>query len=449
MVADTQNYTDGSRDSGEDVRGLDELQAPPPLPFPKDNETASDVRRGRPSSELYLEDQGEDTLVESAPEPRQDPTQRPSEHVLSRERSRWRRLLNELHVISHLIFFALLGTLARLGLQWLTFYPGAPVTTSVLWANVGGSFFMGFLSEDRQLFQFPSHLRKPSMTSSDLKAQHNKHKKTIPLYIGLTTGFCGSFTSFSSFMRDAFLALSNDLPSPYNHPLPSPAPSFSTTQPRNAGYSVLAPLAILLIEPALSLSALFVGAHTALALSPLLPSLRPPTLRILDPLLLPLALLAWLATIILTILTPNTVWRGEALFALVFAPLGSLLRFYASLHLNPRIKAFPLGTFVVNILGTAVLGMSYGLQRVRLGAVAGGSVVGCQVLQGVEDGFCGCLTTVSTWVAELQGLRRRDAYVYGLVSVAVGLAVLVVVMGSVRWGVGWTEPVCVTGRTSS
>src|SRR5436305_11274869 len=59
----------------------------------------------------------------------------------------------QLYTVSYLVLFSMLGTLARLGVQALTFYRGAPVVTSVLWANFGGSLIMGFLSEDRQLFK--------------------------------------------------------------------------------------------------------------------------------------------------------------------------------------------------------------------------------------------------------------------------------------------------------
>jgi CrcB protein len=82
------------------------------------------------------------------------------------------------------------------------------------------------------------------------------------------------------------------------------------------------------------------------------------------------------------------------------------------------------------------------------GALVGGGRVGCQALQGVMDGFCGATTTVSTWVAELQSLRRRHAYVYAMASVVCGLCFMLVIMGSVRWTVGWSSPACVTMRTS-
>ena len=58
------------------------------------------------------------------------------------------------------------------------------------------------------------------------------------------------------------------------------------------------------------------------------------------------------------------------------------------------------------------------------------------------EGFCGCVTTVSTWVAELGALERRHGWRYGVVSVGVGTGVLVVVMGSVGWTRGFDSTVC-------
>ncbi|KAF2762585.1 hypothetical protein EJ05DRAFT_534114 [Pseudovirgaria hyperparasitica] len=352
------------------------------------------------------------------------------------------RFATELYTVSYLIFFSILGTLARLGTQWLVFYPGAPVATSVLWANFGGSLLMGFLAEERQLF---AHEWGSPAHDTD-KASHLKTKKTIPLYIGLATGFCGCYTSFSAFMRDAFLALSNDLPTPLSHPFSGPGiPSSTNTTPRHNVNSLAAVLAVLILTISLCLSALSLGAHIASLTARFTPTVPHVVLRrILDPLAVILGWGSWIGAIILCAYPPADHWRGEALFACVFAPLGCLLRFGLSLWLNPISPSFPLGTFASNILGTAVLGMAWDLQH--LTSLVGGGVVGCQVLQGVMDGFDGSLTTVSTWVVELKALRKRHAYVYGAVSVGLGLGVLVGVMGGVRWGVGWEGVVCVTGR---
>ena len=375
------------------------------------------------------------------------------------------RWLSEIYTISYLIFFSIFGTLARLGVQWITFYPGAPIITPVIWANVAGSWFMGFLSEDQTLF-LGHHLATTGVDAEKLeKSDLNKGKKVIPLYIGLATGFCGSFTSFSSFARDFFLALSNNLPSPiYHQGALSAGDSPSSTIGRNGGYSFEALIGVILSTIALSMGGFYVGAHTASALEGITPGLSVRLIRkFLDPAFVFLAVGCWVGAIIMAALPPdrpggpasrgtwaNETWRGEVLFAIVFAPLGTLLRFYVSLKMNGLVKWFPLGTFAVNMFGTAVEGMCYDIQHVGVGVMGqvGGGRVGCQVLQGVMDGFCGCLTTVSTWVAEINGLKRKHGYFYASASVIGGLCLMVIIMGSVRWSVGYSEPVCNTGYPS-
>lgn len=372
------------------------------------------------------------------------------------ERPRLSSSATELYTVSYLVLFSILGTLARLGLQWLTFYPGAPSTFPVLWANFGGTLFMGFLSQDQRLFreewgnplvtspQTPLPNGEKTLEQKNRAASHAKVKKTIPLYIGLATGFCGSFTSFSSFVRDVFLAFLNHLRTPETPDLP----------PRNDGYSFMAGLAVIFITIAVCYSALKVGTHIALLSDPFTPTLSFRLVRTLvDPLIVFLAWGAWLGAIFISIWPPdrhelNETWRGQAIFACAFAPLGCLVRFYMSLKLNPISPSFPLGTFVVNVFGTAVLGMAYDLQHINIsGSGVGGGRVGCQVLQGIMDGFDGCLTTVSTWILEIDGLKRSHAWKYGFATVAAGVSVLVAVMGSVRWSVGWTAAACVTSRS--
>ncbi|KAL4944165.1 CrcB-like protein-domain-containing protein [Aspergillus oleicola] len=428
---------------------LPETQAPPPTvesaplrqqsstyPYPEP-EVAANGRLSPPTALEKLSEPEDGHPVQARHEPEPDQVLEPLSSAAT-----------TLYTLSYLIFFSIFGALARLGLQALTFYPGAPVVTGVLWANVGGSLLMGFFLEDKNIFreEWGRPQRKDDAnannTSTEAEAEgkkrHTTVKKTIPLYIGLTTGFCGSFTSFSSFIRDVFLALSNDLPNPG---------STSGSAP-NGGYSFMALVAVLLTTVSLSIGALLVGSHLALALqklnlSPTLPFRL--TRCIIDPLFVFLGIGCWIGTIFLSVFPPqgHGSWRGTATFAIVFAPLGTLARFYLSILLNTRLPNFPLGTFTINILGTLILAMCYNLQRSNPIITSSSAVVSCQVLQGVMDGFCGCATTVSTWVAEINGLkRRRDAYVYGAVSVGVASGVFVIVSGSLRWTRGFGDPVC-------
>ncbi|KAI9801567.1 MAG: hypothetical protein M1825_003246 [Sarcosagium campestre] len=450
-INDDTDYNDGSRN-------INELAAPCPI-----TETQYDEERGRHSLESIRTQQ---RAIED--EHRQDTGIAPV------QKSRYATF----YTISYLILFAILGTLARLGLSALNFYPGAPVNTSVLWANFAGTLFIGFLSEDRMLFSNKPDLdgsgsgskqegntnptNQQNGTANGFAARsrpdrpsHLAVKKKIPLYIGLTTGFCGSFTSFSTFMLDLFFALSNNLPTPVSHPSIDPVSSTSAIH-RNGGYSLLAVSGIVILTVCLCLSAYQVGGHIARSLESFIPILR--YQKLIDRFSAFLAWGCWIGAIIMAIWPPDRAgrlstdnntgadkWRGQALFALVFAPVGCLARYYASLWLNSIFSSFPLGTFVSNMGGTLVLGIAWDLQHSPLASATGqigGGHVACQVLQGVQGGFCGCLTTVSTWVMELHGLRLGHSYRYGVVSIGAGLGLLVIIMGSLVWTHGVIPSAC-------
>lgn len=363
------------------------------------------------------------------------------------------RFFTELYTISYLIFFSILGTLARLGLSALTSYPGSPLQTGTLWANFTGSLIMGFLAKDRQLFRTKGAQHVPRMDrnrdeenaesfnmtsrndSATIASKVNEElatKKKIPLYIGLATGFCGSCTSFSAFIRDAYLAISNNIPHPAGASIA-----------RNRAYSLLAVLAIILLTIFLSLGGLIFGTHISLGLESLLPSLHTLFARkAFNRLMVFVAFGSWLGAVILAIFPRHEFWRTQVLFSLIFAPLGCLLRFYISLYLNPKIPVFPLGTFLVNMLGTGLFALFYDLQHIP-SLVNTHSGIGCELLQGGMDGFCGALTTISTWVAEINASRRISyAYVYGGASLAFGLALAVAINGSAQWTVGFQDPKC-------
>jgi fluoride exporter len=354
----------------------------------------------------------------------------------------------ELYIHSHLVFFSILGTLARLGLEAITAYPNTPFLSTVLWANLSGSFFVGFLTEDRQIFRQEWGSQSEAWSFHELKfdekdkekiknahTAHGKVKKTIPLFIGNTVGFCGSLTSFSTLNRDVFLAAIDKL----SGIGAGTNPTGTSNLHRNGGYGFEAAMGVLIIQVAVSIAALHTGAQLASAIDGWMPTLPFRFIRrVIDPVTLVVGFGCWIGAVLMSIWPPENSWRGQATFSLVLAPLGCLLRFHVSKSLNSRIPSFPLGTFCVNVFGTAVLGMCYDLQH----SGVGGMITACQVLVGVEEGFCGCLTTVSTWVLEMNTLRARHAYIYGLMSVSVALGFLVAIIGTLEWTRGLATPVC-------
>lgn len=376
------------------------------------------------------------------------------------------RFQTDVFIYSHLVSFSIFGTLARLGLSALTAYPASTIQFASLWPNFAGSLVLGFLSEGAELFHHPKPTRSltrpapapvkndanksPSDTECSVVGSAEKEVAVAavsplprPLHIGLATGFCGCFTSYSAWMRDSFEALAG---------MPAPGPS--------PGRDAMNVFSVLITTIALSAAGLKMGAHVAIFLQSYERRLPMRFVHGMDRISVVLAVGLWAGAVIMAIVPPDRpsgppgtakpwrdeTWRGRALFALVFAPLGCLLRFQASMRLNNRIVGFPLGTFCVNMFGTLVLAVVWDLQRLPSGSVStlpGRDRVSCQVLQGIEDGFCGCLTTVSTWILELSSLRRNHSYRYGMASIITSLAIVVVVMGCLKWTAGLGDPICV------
>lgn len=423
------------------VQGLDELFAPPPDENPE-------------GQTFYRHSNLEDGRVQR--DSQQDSPQKSQPLKLDRTTMLW----TQLYTFAYLIFFSILGVLARLGLQTLTLYPGALVPNTDLWANFAGCLIIGFLREDHTLFQ--SHWKKskdrpeaerlasapgilPSISAEGDEKSDNEAAKiayrasraAVPGYIGLTVGFCGSLTSFASIARDVFFAISNNIDTN------STANNFVTNQARSrsAGFNVMAVLAVCILELSLSLIALKTGTHLAIAIAPFSRFIAPNVNfeKHINRIIMPLACVTWIGAIVFAIFTPHNAWRGQVLFSLIFAPVGCLLRYQLSLRLNRLFSAFPLGTFTANVFGSAVLAMSYDLQH----SSAARNIVGCQVLQGVVDGFCGALTTVSTWALELDTLKLKHAYFYGLSSLCVAVGCVTAIIGPVRWTSIFMAPSCV------
>lgn len=104
-----------------------------------------------------------------------------------------------------------------------------------------------------------------------------------------------------------------------------------------------------------------------------------------------------------------------SLFAvLVGGALGSALRWMLGLALNPVLPALPLGTLTVNLAGGFVIGSAIGIfdqfqslpPELRLFVITG---------------FCGGLTTFSTFSAETVNALLRQQYGWSLAIVATHL----------------------------
>ena len=99
------------------------------------------------------------------------------------------------------------------------------------------------------------------------------------------------------------------------------------------------------------------------------------------------------------------------LLVIVGAAVGAPLRYLTDRAVQARHDTvFPWGTFAVNVAGSLVLG------AVTSAAVAGAASSEVQLLLGT--GFCGALTTYSTFSYETLRLVEDGARFYALVNVA-------------------------------
>lgn len=226
------------------------------------------------------------------------------------------------------------------------------------------------------------------------------------LYIGLTTGLCGSLTTYSGVMFYSCVALFG--------------PSKSQTYPISNYLSVL--VAVLsssfvafLLGRDLSIcclkssqrtkqTILLIKDHVNRWIFPLLISFCIPLL-ILLAVLLPQGPLTYL------------------IYSVIFSPFGSLTRYFLSVVFNGKYP-IPVGTLIANLFGSLLY---FGLMTIKIYVQIRSFLVE-QILLGLLQGYCGCLTTVSTLIAELESFEKPlMRYIYLFLTI-VPLQVIYIVL---------------------
>jgi CrcB protein len=193
----------------------------------------------------------------------------------------------------------------------------------------------------------------------------------------------------------------------------------------------------LIFTIAIALSSLAFGLHIGKNIHPYIFPIKPPS-RYTRTAVTVLSVCIYVLTIPLYVrLDPS--FRAKATAALLFSFPGTLTRYVLSYLLNPRFKLFPTGTLTANSLGTALLATFHVLQA----TTAGSKPVPCGILQGLVDGFCGCLTTVSTFAVEVRELKGYRAWTYVILSCLIGQILCLVILGPSWWVANLNPiPVC-------
>jgi fluoride ion exporter CrcB/FEX len=283
-----------------------------------------------------------------------------------------RKLINECLSIS---LFAYVGVALRIALVSASSSTGTNLLDVLghdcFLQNILGSALMGFAKN-----------RKSSSSTVTLLAT------------GVTTGLCGCLTTFATWMLTV-----NDL-------LRGKSPACS------ASSSCTNAVLVTLLSICVFLSSLRFGRQLAHTLRPsLLPADTIDRIAttygettMLLCLLVTVTLIVWIMVAV-GFAKPTVMGVGgqsKAALAVAFAPLGAVLRFRLSKLNGKAWEHFPIGTFAAN-MGGSILAVILSI------AVSSSDISAVQVvLMAASTGFTGSLSTVSTFVNELDSLGVVD-----------------------------------------
>lgn len=295
-----------------------------------------------------------------------------------------------------------IGVISRVLLSQLSQWDGLQHFPSI-WAQIVGTTLMGFLIGHKDWMQ-------------------TNHKV---LYTSLTTGLCGSLTTFSSWNAEASMVLLQ-----VNESSLSPL-SFANHSEGAVGF-----LTVLLLGVGMPIASLVFGRNIALCLP------KPSQLKCTSASLKKLTnqkLLQLVFTLALYILVTSSIMSGciltsnyYLLFSLLLGCGGTYIRWNLSLLDGFLKNGFPFGTFLANSIGSMILAgtlvtMAYVAMETSTSVLVG------DVLSGIITGFCGSLTTVSTFASQLVKVPFPLALLYTIVSVGVAQVMFTAILGIYSW----------------
>jgi fluoride ion exporter CrcB/FEX len=288
-------------------------------------------------------------------------------------------------------------------------------------ANMFGCWIMGLLSAPSR---FAPERYPATDTSLAITTSANMFSQNSYLLVGLRTGLCGSITTFASWTA-------------------------SMAQLTFRGHAWSACFAYL-VGTELALGSLWLGESAAAFLFSYARQEQQQLNTQLSPEAAKLPL--WPQHLLVVITTyamfavalagaagaPNTYTGSVYLdrsvwFALVFSPFGAILRAELGAAFNGNGN-FPMwfkfkGTWTANVAACAISGATTACGTLWF---ANGPSIARDATIGIALGFCGCLSTVSTWAVELTKLAptakrfEKDAWFYWGLTVVCGFGVCLV-----------------------
>jgi fluoride ion exporter CrcB/FEX len=321
----------------------------------------------------------------------------PSNEVDSQKllkKSQYVVILDHIIGIISLCTFTYIGVICRVYLTNLSMWDGIQSFPSI-WAQIVGSVIIGFLIS---------------------------HKDIIhgTIYTGLSTGLCGSLTTFSAWNAEASYVVL--------HLNQSVLVSLSPTAPANRAMGYIT---VLLLGLGLPAAALMFGKSFGQSFIKLSESIHSKFCAhgINKKLIFILITSVYIITTVAVISAYIIISDYSMTFALTLGGIGTYIRWVLSRFDNNSCGKFPFGTLTVNLVGSAIL--------------AGVVVIEAHFdldelmesfLYGVAIGFCGCLTTVSTFISQCcLSLSLRSALIYIFLSVGLAQVIFITILGTYSW----------------
>lgn len=341
-------------------------------------------------------------------------------------------------------FFSMTALLVRLGSTLLSQYPGSYLQ-GVVWANFVACVIMGFCSSTDRPWKL---FFRRGVTD----------KKQLTLFVGLTTGFCGSCSSFSTLIAELFLYTANiNSTGYYDFP--------------NRAYGLLQFMSVLVTQFAMSYAGLLFGTHIANLVERDIFFREGNTLEnfihkqekdelvahqksifhkiynLIELILSLFGVASFIIVLVLTIVKPD--WRYWT-FSLLFAPFACYLRYYLAKRFNGN-KNFWLnkvlhikfsGTLLANVIASTITPITIILLRGKKALFYDSdlpsslmitSVLKCQVLSAIDVGFAGILSTTSTFMLELHTNRFKVSAWYFIISISICFVLNLVIIGPFSW----------------
>eukprot|EP01031_Cornospumella_fuschlensis_P034335 gene34335-41562_t len=282
-------------------------------------------------------------------------------------------------------FAALLGAYIRVGISYYRIWK-IETNYCVMYTQLVGCFVMGLMLPFK-----PTWYSQPTNSFQPV------------MYVAITSGLCGSITTFSSWMietnKNFFLQW--DL-------------SWGNAGGSYNGGRFFEWLVSMWVGVAVPLAALRLGkdlsSHYLEKHSDSLDTKSILSVETKEGLVVACFVVAFVAVIVVPVVAFKS-WVFLT-YTAVLGVAGAYLRYQLS-FLNPIYKSFPIGTFIANVSGTWILAVLVVLSKFTVDYYDTETQA---VLYGLGTGFCGCLTTVSTLVSELDSLPATDSYVYGLTT---------------------------------